>query len=576
MRKKNAMVNGSVLKGLTMLAMLLIFVAFCGNVSTNAADKATIVGTVVQDDRVDVYAKGFAATDDFAVLLGNREVKTGNITTIADSRIPMKTLLLLDNSADTKSDSRKMFNSFMETFIAAKSNYEEVSIAAFGDTVSTVIDYSDDYIALINAFKGISYVQKKTLLTDVIYNIVDQNAENDENSYRRIILLTDGMEDESIGYTKEELYKHLEKNPIPIYVLGSKTRSNSSQLETAFALSRKSGATSYILNDYNNMLDIAEELKADENIVRVSVLLNDDMLDGSEKTLKLSNGTSFATVDIRMPQTASAGSSVSDTPAPADTSADVVAPASDPLTVADDIMAIDIEDEISIDGDDMITIDGDDDSAAEEGKKKSRSIFDEEPEEDEDKSFFDSVVDVFKEYWLYFAIGGGVLLILIIVLIVVHASKKSKKKSEEVPYVPAAQMPMPDLGNDPMDQTVKINFAPDIDSDDGTVRLWDNKSAYVSLKDVNKPGMEFRQLINGTVTIGRSSSKNMIVINYDKSVSGQHCTITLRDGVFYILDSGSSNGTFVNNERIVGEKALTNGDYINIGQTTLVFEGTWA
>lgn len=56
------------------------------------------------------------------------------------------------------------------------------------------------------------------------------------------------------------------------------------------------------------------------------------------------------------------------------------------------------------------------------------------------------------------------------------------------------------------------------------------------------------EIMKSTVTIGRASG-NDVVIPHD-SVSRNHCTVQLNKGVFTITDLGSSNGTFIDGERI--------------------------
>lgn len=52
-----------------------------------------------------------------------------------------------------------------------------------------------------------------------------------------------------------------------------------------------------------------------------------------------------------------------------------------------------------------------------------------------------------------------------------------------------------------------------------------------------------------SVIVGRSP-KNDLVITHD-SISRQHCQIELVKGVFYITDLGSSNGSFIDGQRLV-------------------------
>ena len=70
------------------------------------------------------------------------------------------------------------------------------------------------------------------------------------------------------------------------------------------------------------------------------------------------------------------------------------------------------------------------------------------------------------------------------------------------------------------------------------------------------------------VYIGRSNNNNIVLHN--KRTSAQHCKIYRENGVFKIRDLRSTNGTYVNGEKIY-KKALVNGDRINISVYEIVF-----
>jgi adenylate cyclase len=53
----------------------------------------------------------------------------------------------------------------------------------------------------------------------------------------------------------------------------------------------------------------------------------------------------------------------------------------------------------------------------------------------------------------------------------------------------------------------------------------------------------------------------------DKIASKEHCTIEQRGSQFVLRDLGSLNGTFINGERVKGERTLRHGDEIEIGMT---------
>lgn len=71
------------------------------------------------------------------------------------------------------------------------------------------------------------------------------------------------------------------------------------------------------------------------------------------------------------------------------------------------------------------------------------------------------------------------------------------------------------------------------------------------------------------ITIGRGEDRDIVV--RDNAVSRKHCRIVLEEDGYYIVDEGSTNGTFVEGVRITREK-LKNGDIIQIGETKMRFE----
>ncbi len=73
------------------------------------------------------------------------------------------------------------------------------------------------------------------------------------------------------------------------------------------------------------------------------------------------------------------------------------------------------------------------------------------------------------------------------------------------------------------------------------------------------------------ITLGRDIT-NDIVIN-DPEASRHHLRLARSESGFTIEDLGSTNGTFVNGQRLSGVRPLNNGDLIGLGETvTLGFE----
>jgi pSer/pThr/pTyr-binding forkhead associated (FHA) protein len=70
-------------------------------------------------------------------------------------------------------------------------------------------------------------------------------------------------------------------------------------------------------------------------------------------------------------------------------------------------------------------------------------------------------------------------------------------------------------------------------------------------------------------SLGRATNNDIVIP--ESTVSGKHATITNEGGNFYITDIGSTNGTFINNQRIQGKHQLKPGDIIRVGAAQLKF-----
>jgi len=76
------------------------------------------------------------------------------------------------------------------------------------------------------------------------------------------------------------------------------------------------------------------------------------------------------------------------------------------------------------------------------------------------------------------------------------------------------------------------------------------------------------ELIPDPQTVGRGSSCNITI--GDAGVSSKHAKIWCEDGVFFVMDLGSTNGTFVN-DRDVDREQLEDGDTVTFGMTKAQF-----
>lgn len=77
------------------------------------------------------------------------------------------------------------------------------------------------------------------------------------------------------------------------------------------------------------------------------------------------------------------------------------------------------------------------------------------------------------------------------------------------------------------------------------------------------PGVTF-PLEGDQLTIGRDST-NGVAIN-DAEVSRKHARLMFQGGKYVLEDLGSTNGTFVNGQRLSGPVVLKSGDVVSLGE----------
>ena len=70
--------------------------------------------------------------------------------------------------------------------------------------------------------------------------------------------------------------------------------------------------------------------------------------------------------------------------------------------------------------------------------------------------------------------------------------------------------------------------------------------------------------VHREITMGRKEDNSLPLV--DPYVSGHHARIYLKNTEYILEDLGSTNGTLLNNERLIGKSAIKAGDEIKIGK----------
>lgn len=97
----------------------------------------------------------------------------------------------------------------------------------------------------------------------------------------------------------------------------------------------------------------------------------------------------------------------------------------------------------------------------------------------------------------------------------------------------------------------------------------------VQIKIVNEKKPDFYHEENysqSSITIGRDESNSIVLEDKGKSVSRKHAEIRLDEGIYFIVDLGSRNGTYINTCKLTPETpyALEHGSEVSIGDYRII------
>jgi pSer/pThr/pTyr-binding forkhead associated (FHA) protein len=76
--------------------------------------------------------------------------------------------------------------------------------------------------------------------------------------------------------------------------------------------------------------------------------------------------------------------------------------------------------------------------------------------------------------------------------------------------------------------------------------------------------------VNGSMTIGRSPQTDVQID--DRFASARHARVIERDGLYYLEDMGSTNGTYLNGRRVGAVELLRPEDRFRIGDTEFRYQ----
>lgn len=546
----------------TAAIVLLAALCFYGAFFSVSAANEKVISATADSENVYLYVKGVPDIIGGSIQIGNVVCENVAVGSLEAFPIPLRTVILIDNSRSIKTDKRPDIQAILKSVVDGRMEGEEFRIGTFSHSVVWLSDYSTDYESLQGILDSLEYVNQDTYFSDCLYSVIEEMSYSQDTTYARIIIVSDGADDQAIGYTNQEVADLLAKRSIPVYTIG--TEGDNSALETMFSFSRASKAEYFLLDGSVSNEDIVASLLADHEMFCIRITPDAALLDGSQKSiraaLQTSAGEVVVTTSVDMPF-ASGVQAVEATPEPQEeaTPEPPPAPVETPVPVSD------------------LPVLGGNETPAEADEGDGGGLL--------DNLFGGALANVPV---IFFIVGGIVIffVILMVILMFIIAGKKNARRKAEANAAAqnaAMQRQMQQIqgaagtgsqvqpqGSAAADQTLIMGGGNA--NGDNTISLWDQVQAgqavntYLVLRDNARPASMFKVPIRDVIRIGRKDAD--IVIDYDKYISSKQCEIIKRGALLYIKDLGSSNGTYYENVRVYDQETpIVSGGTIQIGQS---------
>ncbi|MCI9655095.1 MAG: FHA domain-containing protein [Lawsonibacter sp.] len=277
-------------------AILVLFFALT-TLTVYADESAALLESSVSDQQIVLYARNTGIVGAQA-RIGSEPI-TGLSLDGQDGTLPVTTWLLLDNSLSIQQADRTRAKELLTDLVSSRSANEVFTLCTFSDHLDPIVWESQDYSELKQAIEDIQHYNQETFLTDCLDELFALETARIDVRYVRVVVISDGVDNNPGGITRDELTRKLEKNNVPIYSIGCTGKAQ--ELKDMYAISRQTGAKYWTLSEVENH-DVMNVLGSEEMPIRITLPIPASLCDGTTKGVQVTfdDGTTLQT-QIDMP-----------------------------------------------------------------------------------------------------------------------------------------------------------------------------------------------------------------------------------------------------------------------------------
>lgn len=570
----------------------VLVILLCGKHGVEAAEALAYGRIAVQMPQItaEINGKGYdkAAVSAF---LGTESLKIEDLSAYDKVTNSVRAYVLVDLSTSMRRHSEQVKANIIK-FVNEMGVNDSIVILTFGENeVKTLLQGGESKEEVINAVNGLQCNEKGTMFYEALhqaYQLANSTVSTFDREY--VLVFSDGIDVQKGNSTYQEIFDQYKTHALPIYAACA---SNTSQeaADKLGELARASGGRMKILTTEQDFDLLLGEIN-DVSLLKLKASSN--YADGQEKQLSVKIG------ELQVEQNIPIARSMADNEAPTieelfydSGTKSFLLRFSEPVQGALEAKAYTVSDEaknpvevVSVaegkqentvivklkelhNGAYEFSFHGITDNSREANALKETKTVKvmgiEEPKQEDAKEGL--------PIWVFVLVGliGVVIVILIVVLVLVAVKGSSNKEQNSEPVVGESQRVNPEMGAGTpyVTNVMEYNGTPE------TIVKHHVKAANTRrIRMRIKTGRNMEQKIEldvvSSVIVGRSEMCDVCID--DTKMSRQHFAIENEDGMLYVMDLKSSNGTMLNGRTINSRQRLSGNDKITVGLTDVIIQ----
>ena len=514
-----------------------------------------------------------------AVTVGPNPAGVVDVKSLEEAGEGVACVLLVDVSRSLGERTFGRVREALGAWIDAMTEKDRAAVMTFGTDVRLALDFTGDKGALEEAVAALSPSDDHTQLHLGLARAAELGRRADPGlpARRAVLVLSDGRDDFAGGMTKEEVKESMKVDPVPVYAVGfhdpPATSRKEEYLKVLGEFARTSGGA-YFRGEEGSFSEIFSRVARRIRAGFAAALSCEDCRgDGRVYRLQatFSSGPRSLTdgIDVRLLPPPEAPSASETAPIPGD-NASVPAASADNETDLGDRTGPDNRTEapdnasgVPPDNETPSSSDNASEGQSREARDNATSGGRADDPADNATSLFASDPPApegprWKLPGWGYAAGAAVLVLCAALLFSSRRRRTGKEASDEEAAPREEEASLPDLPPGAV--------SPEAETGPAIPRGLPVRLAVVR-GDVRARPYEVD--LTDRAVIGRSRAEADVAIPEDAEVSRRHCELILEDGMVFVRDLGSVNGTLVNGVPIAGKYRLETDDTLLVGGTEL-------